>query len=49
MEMDGIDGIEIANIIRRYDKKCLIIFITSYSHCIKMKNMESYYENCYSR
>lgn len=32
MEMTGIDGIETANIIRRYDKKCLIIFITSYSH-----------------
>lgn len=32
MEMNGIDGIETANTIRTYDKKCIIVFITNHSH-----------------
>lgn len=31
MEMDGINGIETANIIRQYDKYVIIVFITSYT------------------
>jgi len=31
MEMDGISGIETANIIRKSDEQVIIIFVTSYS------------------
>ena len=30
IEMDGVDGIDVANIIRKLDKCVLIVFITSY-------------------
>lgn len=32
MEMDGINGIETANRIRKYDRHVIIVFVTNYTH-----------------